>query len=91
MRLSCVKDDPGYHPDAVSCCSVYLDGVLQNGFDGTEMVLAADEERGHVLVYLLDEKGHARWDHERDEPYMTARYGEVELKFKNGFTREYFE
>jgi hypothetical protein len=52
MRLSCVKGDPGYDPEAIIKEYQFL-------CDGKEVFccITVDEEEGFILCYALDEEG----------------------------------
>ncbi len=78
MRLSAVKDDPGYAPDAMYA-EAYLDGIrLQD-------CITADEECGLALVYAKDPNGKVLSDPvDPDRPLTTVVYGKVEIRWPTG-------
>lgn len=74
MRLSVLKDDPGYSPLAVGGAIPYLEGKQ------VRLVQTADEEEGYVDRIVEDETGHPLV---KNGDIVTERlYGEVKIKMR---------
>jgi hypothetical protein len=73
MRISVKKDDPGYHPLAHKC-QPYLNGEkLRHCF-------TADEEKGEVFVYMLDENGKHFLNKDKTEIMIERKTGTVTVE-----------
>ena len=86
MRVSCNKDDPGYetfmklggHFRFGKNYEIYLDGKpFHKG-------VTADEEKGEVVTYKLDDQGKLVLDPIRRDLCLTTLHGKVEVRPKRG-------
>jgi len=74
MRISCIKDDPGY-----------IDGLQRAGVSVTlndqpvKDCRTADEERGFVVVLDRDDQGRPRLNHDRSEVRNKTLHGSVRI------------
>lgn len=81
MRVSVKQDDPGY---------VNYKPGQRSFLDGEEVTFrcfTADEERGEVHVYKLNERGKPYYDADKDEVPWEILRGEVRIvlnEFVNG-------
>lgn len=73
MRLSCDRNDPGYHPAATKV-RVYL-----NGAERTK-VITADEEARLIVRFQTDEKGRLIKNEKRDDVLRETLYGDVRIE-----------
>jgi hypothetical protein len=72
MRLSVIKEDPGYHPLAVRC------EVTLNGMKPIHPCHTADEEAGKLYCY-------GPYDAARDELTTLELTGEVKITVPDAF------
>lgn len=70
MRISVLKDDPGYRPDAYRF-KVFLDGRF------LEDCHTADEELGKAAVYAYDSNGELLRDPKTGDIFSICFEGEV--------------
>jgi hypothetical protein len=73
MRASVRKDDSSYNPQHTKL-EVYLDGEPVRG------CITADEEKGEIVVYAKDGKGHYVMESEKLK--TETRTGKVEIRRK---------
>lgn len=74
MRVSILRDDPGFDPDILSGHArydIFLDDMPQEG------VLIADDEEGVVVAYLRDAEG--GWRHANGTLLQGEMRGEVRI------------
>lgn len=78
MRISILPDDPGYLLNHYNL-KIWFNGELIKG------CITADEEKGEVLAFVYDEKGHVVVE---DEHAKTAiRHGQVTIVTPPGWYR----
>lgn len=70
MRISALKDDPGYRDDA------YQFNIFLNGVKRTDC-FTADEETGEVVAYTADENGNRVVDPETGALVLQTLTGTV--------------
>ena len=75
MRISTLKDDPGYAPEKVGA-TVFLDGTE------VKHVFTADEERRLIVQADLDENGKYQLNEDRQSVKMVTRYGHVRVELR---------
>lgn len=79
MRISTLKSDRGYHPQA-HLCKVFLDG------EQVKDCVMADEEAGMVYCYKTDSKGNLTIDPNTGNTLqVVARQGKVQIVAPPGF------
>jgi hypothetical protein len=76
MRLSVLKDDPGYKNFVPGKYQVYLNDRP------IRLCITADEETGFVLCHGADENGNPDVNKEGTETTKITFYGKVEIKRK---------
>ena len=78
MRLSVLKDDPGYHPHAAGGALVFLNDAQ------VKRCFSADEERGVVVCADLDDAGRVRLNDRRTEVLKKTLHGRVRIELIAG-------
>lgn len=73
MRISGRKDDPGYHKRVWSY-QAFIDNVK------VAHCFTADEDRGYVLRYKTDGRGHLIVDRSKDEIAIEQLFGRVQVR-----------
>ena len=73
MRISVLKEDPGYHKCAHLCIPYFNGEKLPD-------CITADEERGEVWVMKRDENGNHIINKEEDMVEIEILKGEVKIK-----------
>ena len=74
MRLSILKNDPGYDFELSNRCKVLVDGV-----DVTNRCQTADEEEGKAWCLKHDSEGKAFTDHSIGEVAKEVLSGKIEI------------
>lgn len=81
MRISVREHDPGYRNEATTGkYEAYLDG------ERVDMCITADEEKGYIEKYKLDEDGNHMFGFDKDDiRYLETEelHGNVEIKEKD--------
>jgi hypothetical protein len=76
MRLSVLKDDPGYNPRWAYKACPFLDGEFVSN------VITADQENGYLIRYKTDRSGDVVVDYQRGEIEKEILRGHIDLRFK---------
>lgn len=79
MRLSALKDDPGFRHDYWRF-DVVVDGVSVAGADPKPMIVIADEEAGVVVEYRRGEDGRVIRDDTGERCRLFVRKADVKIK-----------
>jgi hypothetical protein len=77
MRLSANPNDPRYRPDLVRRARVFVDG------QPVGCCIAADEERGEVLIHVRNDNGRFQRDPQRpDQLLEVVKRGVVKIELR---------